>query len=48
MKIQCGWCKRWIGEKAPIQDRSVTHSICQACQTQLLAQYGIGAKHDAA
>lgn len=39
MKIQCGWCKKWLGEKEPLKDKSVTHSICEACQKTLLTKY---------
>ena len=27
----CAWCNRKLGEKAPLEDKSVTHSICPAC-----------------
>ena len=44
---RCGWCKKIEGEKEPLHDKSITDGICQACQIQLLAKYGIGEKHDA-
>jgi len=31
MIIQCAWCKKHLGEKAPLSDQSVTHSICESC-----------------
>ena len=31
MTIQCAWCKDFLGEKAPLKDKSVTHSICEKC-----------------
>lgn len=31
MTVQCAWCKRFIGQKAPYTDRAVTHGICEAC-----------------
>ena len=31
MIIECAWCKKHLGEKAPLKDRAVTHSICEAC-----------------
>lgn len=31
MIIECAWCKKKLGEKAPLKDPAVTHSICNAC-----------------
>lgn len=41
MIIECGWCHELLGEKEPFHDTSVTHSICEVCQKNLLAQYEI-------
>jgi hypothetical protein len=27
----CSWCKKVIGEKEPLDDKSITHSICPEC-----------------
>lgn len=39
MKVQCGWCKKWLKEKAPLYDMSVSHTICPGCRDTLLAKY---------
>lgn len=31
MIIICSYCKKYIGEKKPIGDKSFTHSICDKC-----------------
>jgi hypothetical protein len=31
MVIECAWCKKILGKKAPLKDVSVTHSICESC-----------------
>lgn len=31
MRIVCSWCGKDQGEKEPVRDRSVTHTICPAC-----------------
>jgi len=28
MIIKCAWCGKYLGEKPPYEDKSVTHSIC--------------------
>lgn len=36
MIIQCGWCKRPLGEKAPLDNTSITTGICPGCARQAL------------
>lgn len=31
MKIVCAWCGKTTGEKEPLEDKSVTHGICEKC-----------------
>lgn len=31
MIVQCAWCKKVTGEKAPLEDKSVTHGCCEKC-----------------
>lgn len=31
MKIICAWCKKDMGEKPPLDDERVTHTICPEC-----------------
>ena len=28
---QCAWCKRELGEIEPLDNKGVTHGICQEC-----------------
>lgn len=39
MTIFCSWCKKFMGEKEPKEDKSITHGICPECmkwQNELL------------
>ena len=31
MKVVCGWCKKDMGEKEPLEDPDATHGICDDC-----------------
>lgn len=31
MNIKCAWCKKDMGEKEPLDDKSTTHTICPKC-----------------
>lgn len=35
---QCGWCKEYMGEKEPLEDRSITTGICDPCREEYLAK----------
>lgn len=35
MIIICAWCKRKMGEKEPIEDKSETHTICNECEEKI-------------
>lgn len=30
--IKCAWCGKYLGEKEPYEDKSVTHGICPECR----------------
>ncbi|MDP2729828.1 MAG: hypothetical protein Q8O55_05045 [Dehalococcoidales bacterium] len=32
--IKCAWCGRYLGEKEPYEDKSVTHGICPECRAK--------------
>lgn len=32
MTIQCAWCRIKMGEKEPLSDKNVSHSICELCK----------------
>jgi len=36
MKIICAWCKKEMGEKEPLSDTSITHTICKPCSKEFL------------
>ena len=40
MKIICFECQEEIGEKAPFDDPSATHTICHACVETLMNRAG--------
>ena len=31
MRRVCAWCKKDMGEKPPLEDKSITHGICPEC-----------------
>ena len=35
MIIVCAWCKKELGEKEPIEDKSITHTICSDCEKKM-------------
>jgi len=35
MIIICAWCGKRLGEKPPLEDKSVTHGICTKCAKEL-------------
>lgn len=34
MFIWCAYCQRFLGEKAPYADGSITHGLCEACEVE--------------
>lgn len=34
MKVICAWCRRKLGEKAPLENPGETHTICAACREE--------------
>jgi hypothetical protein len=32
--IKCAWCGKYMGEKEPYDDKSVTHGICPECRAK--------------
>ena len=34
----CAWCGKGMGEKAPLEDKSVTHTICKECTKKIEVQ----------
>lgn len=32
----CAWCKRVLGEKEPLDDPRITHTICENCNKDLV------------
>jgi hypothetical protein len=39
MKVRCAWCGLDMGEKEPLEDQKVSHSMCEKCQQDTLAEY---------
>jgi len=33
---QCAWCQRQIGQVPPLEDLSITHTVCEPCGQELL------------
>lgn len=36
MIIQCAWCLKMLGEKAPIKDKNITHGMCEQCMKDMI------------
>ncbi len=47
MIIQCAWCLKLLGEKEPLKDKDVTHSICDKCEEEMLIKAGVKKKEAA-
>jgi hypothetical protein len=35
MTAICAWCKKHLGEKEPLEVRTETHGICEACFAEM-------------
>ena len=35
MIVICAWCKKFIREKEPKEDKSVSHSCCEECKKKV-------------
>ena len=40
MKVVCAWCKKDLGEKEPLKDKSITHGICPECEAKYFPEQG--------
>jgi len=38
--IRCAWCGKYLGEKEPYEDKSVTHTICPECRAKYFPKHG--------
>lgn len=38
MIVQCAWCQRIMGEKAPLSDKSVSHGMCEKCYQEQMKE----------
>lgn len=38
MFIFCSWCAKAMGEKEPLNDRTITHGVCSLCQEEIARQ----------
>ena len=39
MFLICGWCKKDMGEKEPLDNKDMTHGICKVCADALKKKY---------
>jgi len=37
--IRCAWCGKYLGEKEPYEDKSVTHTICPECRAKYFPKH---------
>ena len=35
MKIVCAWCNKNLEEKEPVDDKSISHGICDSCKKKV-------------
>ena len=38
MRIICAWCKKFLREKEPLYDKSISHGICEKCYIEVREQ----------
>lgn len=43
MQVECAWCRKDMGEKPPLNDKSKTHGICQDCYIKELMKAPVAA-----
>jgi hypothetical protein len=34
MKVICSWCGHLIGEKEPLKNEEISHTICEGCRKE--------------
>ena len=39
MILICAWCGKNLGEKKPLDNKDVTHGICELCADELKKKY---------
>ena len=42
----CKWCEQYMGEKAPFDDKSITHGICVECAERIRAEIPLYRQED--
>lgn len=40
MKVVCAWCKKDLGEKEPLEEKTVSHGMCEECYSSITAHMG--------
>ncbi len=35
----CAWCKSVMGEKPPLEDKTISHGICFTCEEEQMKQF---------
>jgi len=35
MKRVCAWCGKDMGEREPLEDKSITHGMCEDCYKKM-------------
>lgn len=38
MSVVCGWCRRFLRMKEPLQDTCVSHGLCEGCAVTVMAE----------
>jgi len=36
MILICAWCGKELGEKEPLEDKDITHGICESCSDRII------------
>jgi hypothetical protein len=36
MKVICAWCKKDLGDKEPLEEKTISHSICENCYSSII------------
>ena len=40
MKVVCAWCGKDMREKEPLEDKSITHGMCEECYEKMTGAKG--------
>lgn len=45
MKVICAWCRKDMGEKEPLEEKIISHGMCEDCRRKVMREKDEFFKH---